>query len=206
MTVKNTGRIVFTIFIALFAFALSSYAGAQAYKTIDEDGNVKYTDSPSRAKKKNRGDLTISGSEPEEQAVEPEIEGEQLPAREREQEKRATGEVIVVGGDIDIETSVNGYAEISATIKNVSKIAVDGLRLDVILFLAQRKRGADLAIPFTGGKKTPDLLEPGETGKIVYETSLEPEEISGRRFRLVWNVYELQTIKKVPKSEPTLGE
>lgn len=110
--------------------------------------------------------------------------------------------VIVVGGQIVIGTSGNGYATIKAVIKNSTKFPVDGLRLDVILFHVERKRAADLAIPFTGGNKAPSLLEPGETGEIVYETNLYPEQISGHRYRLVWSEYNLQKRKKAVNPAP----
>ncbi|VAX25887.1 hypothetical protein MNBD_NITROSPINAE02-428 [hydrothermal vent metagenome] len=218
MTLMKTGRKTVAIFLAFFMFALTSLAGAQIYKTIDEEGSVSYTDNPCLAKEKNktalptpgRGksleDQTFTESEQEETVADTVEDDGQSPVREAEPEERGTGEVIVVGGKISIKTSENGYGEIRATIKNVSKIPVDGLRLDVILFLTERRRGGDLAIPFTGGKKAPSALEPDETGEIVYETSLDPEEITGSRFRLVWNVYELQTIKKVRKSGPAQGE
>lgn len=105
--------------------------------------------------------------------------------------EQAGGKGVVLVGDFEIAPSLSGRAMIKATLKNELDTTVGGVRLDVILFHVNRKRIADLIIPFQGGKVKPDYLAPGETGAIEYETDLAPEDISGYRYRVVWAYSEL---------------
>lgn len=93
---------------------------------------------------------------------------------------------VVLVGELEITESYSGRAMIKATLKNEFENIVGGIRLDVILFHAERKRIADLAIPFEAGKVKPDHLAPGESGAIEFETEFMPEDISGFRYRVVW--------------------
>lgn len=178
---------------------------AQVYKWVDEQGNVHYTDNPDMAKRKSGGKseviqratgrslgatppATAGAGAPASRDYAPASAPEAPPGAEPAQPDTPSAHeksVVLVGG-FEIGPSMTGRAEIRATVRNDFDSPVDGLRLDVILFHVNRSRAADLQIPFTGGKKRPSMLMPGESGSFVYETELEPEEIAGYRYRIVW--------------------
>lgn len=195
---------------AILAFLLLSVfqafpVQAQVYKWVDEQGNVHYTDNPDLAKRKSGGKSQLiqratgrslgSTPSPTADAGAP-ASRDYAPADVTEAPAEAGAaqpdtpsapeKSVVLVGDFDIGLSMTGRAEIRATVRNDFDSPVDGLRLDVILFHVNRSRAADLQIPFTGGKKRPSMLMPGESGTFVYETELEPEEIAGYRYRIVW--------------------
>lgn len=191
-------------FLFLFVFQTLSVQ-AQVYKWVDEQGNVHYTDNPDIAKRKSGGkseviqrasgrslgstpSTTAGTGAPASRDVAPASAPEATSATEPAQPDTPSApekSVVLVGG-FDIGPSMTGRAEIRATVRNDFDSPVDGLRLDVILFHVNRSRAADLQIPFAGGKTRPSFLMPGETGTFVYETELEPEQIAGYRYRIVW--------------------
>lgn len=186
---------------ALFFLASPDFAYSQVYKRVDDQGNVRYTDQPRALKtapaKVQKRTVPASNakkiSPAEYYGVEKGNEKEPVkvksaPDKVREgNDARSPGaKAIVMVGDLKIQESLSGRALIVATIKNQSSQPVAGIRLDVIVFKKDRTRGADLAIPFKGGKKRPDQLNPGETGTFEYEIDLDPKEVAGYRSRLVW--------------------
>jgi len=192
---------------ALFFLVSPGFAFSQVYKWVDENGNVQYTDRPRDLKTAPPpGKKRIIPPGDKERISPAEYYGfkkgkEKEPAEEKgrvrvkpSQQKAGAGnndrspgaKAIVMVGDLKIRESMSGRALIVAKIKNQFNQPVAGIRLDVIVFKKDRTRGADLAIPFRGGKKRPDQLSPGETGIFKYETDLDPKEIAGYRSRLVW--------------------
>ncbi|HEB71220.1 MAG TPA: DUF4124 domain-containing protein [Nitrospirae bacterium] len=188
---------------ALFFLSSPGFAYSQVYKRVDDQGNVRYTDqpcalktAPAKAQKRvipDRDKEQISpaeyygfekGKEKEKKPVETKLAPNKTSAGNND--KSPGAKAIVMVGDLKIQPSLSGRALIVATIKNQFNQPVAGIRLDVIVFKKDRTRGADLAIPFTGGKKRPDQLNPGETGTFEYEIDLDPKEIAGYKSRLVW--------------------
>ncbi|VAX24074.1 hypothetical protein MNBD_NITROSPINAE04-1633 [hydrothermal vent metagenome] len=186
---------------ALLLLALPGLSYSQVYKWVDENGNVQYTDQPRALKtapppgkkrvipprdKEQISPAEYYGFEKGKEKEPAEVKSAPDKAREDNDARSPGAKAIVMVGDLKIQPSLSGRALVVAKIKNQSSQPVAGIRLDVIVFKKDRTRGADLAIPFTGGKKRPDQLNPGETGAFEYEINLDPKEVAGYRSRLVW--------------------
>lgn len=197
--------ILFTAFAATALFLTSpGFAYSQVYKWVDDQGNVQYSDQPRDLKTDpaEMGERIIPARETEkispaeyygfEEEKEPEeVKLAQNQAEAADDNTSPGAKAIVMVGELTMQPSMSGRAMITATIKNQFNQPVAGIRLDVILFKKDRTRMADLAIPFEGGGKRLDQLDPGETGYFEYETDLELEEIAGYKSRLVWAYSEI---------------
>ncbi len=169
--------VVLSLLLA-WPFTAETASDKQTYKWVDEQGQPHYTDDPYEANK-HGVDVILQGA--------PSKKDKGTGAGTTKQNK-GEGHVVMVG-DIRFTHSDSGWAIINATLKNEGSSPVEGVQLDVILFHVERRRAADLFIPFTGGKIKPDRLDPGETGTIEYETDITPEEIAGHRYRITWDTY-----------------
>lgn len=177
---------------ALLLLNLPGLSHSQVYKWVDGQGNVRYTDRPRALRgapagnMKKKSPAEYYGFEEEKEKKPVEIKPAPNKVGEENDARSPGARAIVMVGDLIIQPSLSGRALIVAKIKNQFNQPVAGIRLDVIVFKKDRTRGADLAIPFTGGKKRPDQLSPGETGTFEYEVDLDPKEIAGYKSRLVW--------------------
>jgi hypothetical protein len=184
--------------LAGVTLALYSPASAQVYKWTDDKGEVHFGDSPYAMKESGgQGSVAIpakkAATEPESALVMEEPTVQPTPDTQQEQPADNKPKPVEVVGDLDISASPNGLALVRANIKSNVKYPVDGIRLDVVLYHVAGRRAADLAIPFSGGKTRPDRLNAGETGVIEEEVGLQPEEVAGYNYRLVWAFLERVT-------------
>ncbi|VAX17144.1 hypothetical protein MNBD_NITROSPINAE01-722 [hydrothermal vent metagenome] len=171
--------VVLTLLLA-WPLTAETASDKQTYKWVDEQGQPHYTDDPYEANKHGI-DVILPG------AISRKNKTTSAGATSKSSNK-GEGHVVMVG-DIRFTNSDSGWAVINATLKNDGSSPVEAVQLDVILFHVERRRAADLFIPFTGGKIKPDRLNPGETGTIEYETNVTPEEIAGHRYRITWDTY-----------------
>jgi hypothetical protein len=193
--------------LAGITLALYSPAYAQVYKWTDANGEVHFGDSP-YAIKESGGQGTVAipaakaATEPESAPVIEEPTVQPTPDKEQEQPADDKPKPIEVVGDLEVSTSPKGLVLIRANLKSNVKYPVDGIRLDVVLYHVAGRRAADLAIPFTGGKTRPGRLNAGETGVIEEEVDLQPEEVAGYNYRLVWAFLERVTSPGAGKPLP----
>lgn len=179
-----------TLIITVWSICHGGISSAQTYKWVDDEGRIHYSNDPYAAKKAEGGAQKVGRLSAPPPAANNAVDNDadvKDATGQLEKESTAKGEVVLTG-DFEINHSVSGRAVIETTLQNQSSQPVEGVSLRVILFLADKGPVDEIVIPVKGGKKKPGGLQPGEIGKVEYETDYDPGEVVGYKYKVVWDV------------------